>query len=287
MSIAITGATGELGTLVIRHLLEKCPQTESQPWSATWKKPQRFATSESGFATEITGNPNRFPMLLPEPPNSCLSQAPIRTTRSASYNTRMSSKPRGTPASRHMAYTGFAFAEQSAIPLAHVHLATEQAIRTTNIPYTFLRNALYTEVFVNPGLGAAIEQGTLITNTSNGKLNTVSRNDLARAAAAVLTEEGHENKTYNLVSDQLWNFDELTRIISDITGRQVTHRAVSLEEHRRILSDQGLPEPVVAMVTGVHNAVASGETSRTSADLRKLIGSPAPLNETVKQALQP
>ncbi|EOD6733008.1 hypothetical protein RFE05_005226 [Klebsiella pneumoniae] len=69
---------------------------------------------------------------------------------------------------KHIAYTGYAFAEESIIPLAHVHLATEYAIRTTNIPYTFLRNALYTDFFVNEGLRASIESGAIVTNAGSG-----------------------------------------------------------------------------------------------------------------------
>ncbi len=71
---------------------------------------------------------------------------------------------------------------------------------TANLPYTFLRNSLYTDVFVNPqSVGAAVQFGALVTNAGEGRVNTASRGDLALVGAVVLTEEGHENKSYNLV----------------------------------------------------------------------------------------
>jgi NAD(P)H dehydrogenase (quinone) len=187
---------------------------------------------------------------------------------------------------KHIAYTGYAFAEQSTIPLAHVHLATEYAIRTTKIPYTFLRNSLYTEVFVNPGIAVSVEHGAIVTNTGNGKINSVSRNDLALAAATVLTGEGHENKIYNLVSNQTWSYNDLAQLVSEVSGKKVVHQPVSFEAEKNILLQAGLPEPVAVMISLIYQAVAEGETSKTGDDLQKLIGSPTPLLETVKQALQ-
>ncbi|PWR30481.1 NAD(P)-dependent oxidoreductase, partial [Listeria monocytogenes] len=81
--------------------------------------------------------------------------------------------------------------------------------RSTFIPYTFLRIAFFTDFFVNEGLRASIESGAIVTIAGSGIVNSVTRNELTLAAATVLTVEGHENKTYNLVSNQPWTFDEL------------------------------------------------------------------------------
>ncbi len=137
---------------------------------------------------------------------------------------------------QHIAYTGYAFGEESIVPLAQVHLATEHAIRTTGIPYTFLRNSLYTEVFINPGLGASVEHGAIVTNTGRGTVNSVTRSDLALAAATVLAGEGHENKTYNLVSNQTWSFDDLAQIVSEVTGKKSRSPVRFLRRRKKIYS---------------------------------------------------
>lgn len=287
MSIYVTGATGELGSLVIAHLLKKMPASRMTAIVRNVEKASFLAGQGIEIRYGDYSDPASLAKAFAGASRLLFVSSPDSddTNRIVQHaNVVKAAKEAGVG---HIAYTSFAFAEQSVIPLAHVHLATEHAIRTTGIPYTFLRNSLYTEVFVNPALHASVEHGAVVTNTGNGTLNTATRNDLAAAAAEVLAGEGHENKTYTLVSDQTWSFDELAQIMSEITGKPIAHHAVSFAEQKSMLiRDPGLPEPVAGMIAGIYQAVAEGETSKTSGDLRSLIGTPAPLKDTVKQVLQ-
>lgn len=286
MSIVVTGATGLLGGLVIENLLKKVPASQivasvrnpekAAPLAARGVEVRRGDYMDPESLKSAFAGATKL-LFIPSPD----SDDTLRILQHA--NVVNAAKAAGV---KHIIYPGYAFAETSKIPLAWVHLSTEYAIRTTQIPFTFLRNPLYTDVFVNPGLHAAVAQGALVTNTGNGRLNTVTREDLARATAAVLVEEGHENQVYNLVSDQTWSFDDLAGILSEITGKQVVHQAVSFEEAKASFLSAGLPEPVAAMVAGIYGAVAMGETAATSGDLKKLIGEQTPLKESVRQALQ-
>jgi len=285
MSIAVTGATGQLGGLVIRHLLKKVPASEIIAVVRDVEK----ASALAGQGVEVRQGDYNHPESL-QKAFAGVSKLLFISSPDADDTLRIVQHANVVKAARdagvkHIAYTGYAFAEEAKLPLAHVHLATEHAIRTTNIPYTFLRNALYTELFVNEGLRASAESGTLITNAGSGIVNSATRHDLALAAATVLTEEGHENKTYNLVSNQPWTFDDLARILSEVSGKKVVHQSVSFEEEKTILIKAGVPEPFAELTAVIYDAVAKGETSKTSDDLQKLIGTLTPLKETVKQAM--
>jgi NAD(P)H dehydrogenase (quinone) len=286
MTIAVTGATGQLGGLVIQHLLKKVPASQIIAIVRHVEKASALADlgvevrqgdylEPESLQTAFAGVSKLLFISSPDADNT------LRVVQHA--NVVKAARDAGV---KYLAYTGYAFAEESKIPLAQLHLATEHAIRTTNIPYTFLRNALYTEVFVNPGLGASVEHGAVITNTGSGRINSVTRSDLALAAATVLTTEGHENKTYNLVSNETWSFDDLAQIVSEVSGKKVVHQSVSFEEEKNILVNAGLPEPIAELMAGIYHAVSLGETSKTADDLQKLIGSLTPLTESVKQALQ-
>ncbi|MDE3838682.1 NAD(P)-dependent oxidoreductase [Bacillus methanolicus] len=286
MSIVVTGTTGILGGLVIEHLLKKVPAKEIIASVRNVEKAANLADlgvevrhgdymDMESMKKSFEGASKVLFISSPDTDNT------LRVRQHA--NVVQAARDAGV---KHIAYTGYAFGEQSQVPLAFVHMATEYAIRTTNIPYTFLRNSLYMEVFVNPGLNAAIESGELVTNAGNGKLNAVTRNDLALAAATVLTEEGHENKSYNLVNPQPWSFDELAQIITEVTGKNVVHRSVSYNEMKEYLVKAGLPEPVAELSAGIYQGVAEGETAKTSDDLTNLIGTPTSLKEVVKQTLQ-
>ncbi|WP_374721804.1 SDR family oxidoreductase [Peribacillus tepidiphilus] len=286
MSIVVTGATGHLGGLVIQHLLKKVPANEIIASVRNVEKAEDLAN----LGIEVRYGDYMDVELMKKSFEGAskvlfISSPDLDDTLRIRQHANVAQAARDAGV-KHIAYTGFAFAEESTLPLANVHLASEYAIRSTNIPYTFLRNALYAEVFVNPGLAASVASGELVTNAGTGKLNAVSRNDLALAAATVLTENGHENKTYNLVNPQPWSFDELAQVLTDVSGKKVEHRSVSFDEMKEYLVNVGLPVPVAEFSAVIYHAISEGETARTTEDLQNLIGTPTSLKEAVKQALQ-
>ena len=121
----------------------------------------------------------------------------------------------------------------------------------------------------------------------DGRVNTATRSDLALAGAVVLTQEKvTKTNRITLLPTETWSFGELARIISEAAGKNVVYQPVSYEEQKGMLVQAGLPDPVADMIAGIYKGVSEGETSRTSDDLKILIGPLTPLKETVKQALQ-
>ncbi|MFM9327787.1 SDR family oxidoreductase [Paenibacillus mesotrionivorans] len=285
MKIVITGATGALGGHVIRHLLQTVPAAHIV---AVARHPEKAAAlaelgveirqgdydDPSSLASAFQGGTKLLFISSPSMDDALRVVQHAQVVKAA--------RDAGV---RHIAYTGFAFAEDN--PFALVHLATEYAIRAAGIPYTFLRNAGYLEFFVNPAaVQANLRSGRIITNSGQGRVNAVSRYDLALAAATVLTGEGHENKTYTLVSGAPWSFDELAGLLTELSGTTVAHQAVSFEEEKRMLVQAGLPEAVAQMTAYIYSTVSEGKMERGGSDLARLIGSETPLREHIRGALQ-
>ena len=284
MKIIITGATGQLGSLVIQHLLNKVPASHITAVARNLDK----AAALAGLGVEIRQADYNDPGSLNDAfrsgtkllfISSSATDDPLRVVQHA--NVVKAARDQNI---QHIAYTSFAFAEDN--PFALVHLATEYAIRTTKIPYTFLRNGGYTEFFINSSIKTYIQNGKITTNTNKGKVNSVSRSDLALAAATVLTNEGYQNKEYNLVSNNPWSFDDLADILSNISGKSVIHQQASFAEVKELLVGSGMPEFYAETAAFVYSTIAAGKMERTSDDLLKLIGSPTPLKELVVKALQ-
>jgi NAD(P)H dehydrogenase (quinone) len=286
MSIAITGATGHFGNRVISELLKTIPASEIIASVRNIEKANELADLgvevRHGDYMDYESMKQSFEgatkLLFVSGPDS---DNTLRIRQHA--NVVQAARDAGV---KHIAYTGYAFGETSQIDLALVHMATEYAIRSTGVPFTFLRNSLYSDVFIDESLAGSVAAGELVTNTGDGKLNAVSREDLALAAAAVLTGEGHDNKSYNLVNPSPWTFDELAQVVSEVSGKQVTHKKVSFDEMKDYLGQVGLPAPVAELIAGIYHTVAAGETGKTSNDLTDLIGQPTPLKELVQQALK-
>ncbi|MDF2938787.1 MAG: hypothetical protein K0Q90_4160 [Paenibacillaceae bacterium] len=285
MKIIITGATGQLGSQVISQLLQKIP---AHRLAAVVRSPEKAAplaekgieirqgdyNDSASLASAFQGGTKLLFISSPATDDA------LRVVQHAQVVKAARDAGIG-----HIAYTGFAFAEDN--PFALVHLATEYAIRAARIPYTFLRNGGYAEFFINPSsLKASIRTGQMITNAGQGRVNAVSRRDLALATAAVLTGDGHENKTYTLVSGTPWSFDELAALLAELSATPVAHQSVSFEEKKSMLVQAGLPEALAQMTAYVYSNVADGKMERGGRDLEFLIGSETSLREQVRQALE-
>lgn len=289
MSIVITGATGQLGGLVIKHLLDK-KVPANQIVAVVRNVEKASALADLGVEVRHGDYNDRASLEKAFAGASKLLFIPSPDAHDETHRILQHAnvaKAAKDANARQIIYYGYAFGETSQLPLASTHVITENIIRTTNIPFTFLRNPLYTDVFINPqSVGAAVQFGALVANAGAGGVHTANRYDLALAGAAVLTEDGHENKIYNLASNTTWTFEELAQTIANVTGNPVVYKPVSFDEHKALLVQAGLPEGVAVMISAIYQSVAEGETSKTSDDLINLIGTLTPLEEVVKQSLQ-
>ncbi|TVX96678.1 NAD(P)H-binding protein [Cohnella terricola] len=224
MKIVLTGSTGHLGGLILKQLLFRCRAEDlvlsvRQPHIAEgYRDPNldvRYGDYDVPESLEPSFRGARKLMMVSSP---CTDEAirlrqhlsVIEAARQAGIN--------------HIVYTSIFAPEKGNLSVHKLHLDTEQAIRESNIPYTILRNAYYTDIVKFLGIREAAASGILVSPPGNWNFNTASRWDLAHAAAIVLTEEGHENRTYELTPTRTWNLDDLARAISEVTGRKVVHR---------------------------------------------------------------
>ncbi|WP_315971257.1 NAD(P)H-binding protein [Paenibacillus sp. N3.4] len=224
MSIVITGANGQLGSLIINYLLQKVSADQIIACVRNTEKANVYV--EQGIEVRFCDYDQ------PESLEQAFAGASKLLLISSSYpddTIRMRQHAHVIEAAKkskveHLLYTSFAFLGIGTISPSHLHLATEHAILTTGIPHTFLRNALYTDFVGVLGLDAAIAAGELIIYPGNWKFNTVTRHDLALGIATVLSESGHTNKTYELTAPRSWNFEDLVMAISELTGTNVSLR---------------------------------------------------------------
>jgi NAD(P)H dehydrogenase (quinone) len=102
-------------------------------------------------------------------------------------------------------------------------------------------------------------------------MNTALRADLAEAAAVVLTGQDRPAESFNFTGRR-WTFQELAQVLSEISGRTVTHREVD--------EDDG----IMAMIGP---AVRAGIFEHQTDDLERVLGHPsASLRAAVTAALQ-
>jgi NAD(P)H dehydrogenase (quinone) len=180
-------------------------------------------------------------------------------------------------------YTSAPKADTSDMGLAEEHRATEQALIASGVPYVFLRNGWYIENYTAQ-LPVILEHG-LIGAAGDGLISVATRSDLAEAAAAVLTGDGHQNQAYELGGQSL-TLPVLAAEIARLSGRDVTYTDLAEDAYAKALEGAGLPAPVAAVLADSDRAASQGALYVEGNDLEKLLGRPVtPWADVVRAAL--
>lgn len=186
---------------------------------------------------------------------------------------------------KHIVYTSLTGAENSPIFFAPDHYGTEEAIKASGLDYTILRHNWYLENLL-PSLGPALQSGKLETSTADGKVAFISRDDCARTDAFVMLSDKFKNVTIDVTGEKAYSYSDISRFLSDYSGRKVEHKKVSSSDLRETLASQHLPSFVIDLISTYEEAVAKGYQEKTNRFVQELTGiTPKDLFEYVKEAL--
>jgi NAD(P)H dehydrogenase (quinone) len=173
----------------------------------------------------------------------------------------------------------------STLMLAGEHKATEEYLKASGLEYTLLRNGWYLEN-TTAALAQALERGVIAGSAGQGRFASATRADFAAAAAAVLTQPGHANKTYELAGDHSISMTEFAAEVSKQVGRPIGYQDLPPAQYEAALLDAGLPRMIVDVIIDADVKAASGELDSASKDLSRLIGrSTTSVSEAIKAAL--
>ncbi|MGH3252357.1 MAG: NAD(P)H-binding protein [Trebonia sp.] len=156
--------------------------------------------------------------------------------------------------------------------LADAHRRTEEYLRNSGVPFVILRNGWYLENYTDQ-LPMITQYHALLGSAGDGRVSAASRRDLAAAAAAVLTQDGHLGATYELGGTP-FTLTELAATISDVLGTHIAYQDMPVADYAGVLTGAGLPPEMAAAVADADAGLARGELFTASDDLAKLIGRP-------------
>ena len=281
--IAITGASGQLGRLVIDSLLTSVPASElvalvRNPASVSDLKDKGINVRQADYTqpdTLITALQGVDKLLL-------ISSSEVGQRLVQHQNVIEAAKETGVSL---LAYTSILHADTSPLGLADEHRATEAALADSGIPHVVLRNGWYSENYI-ASVPAALELGALYGCAGAGKISSASRADYASAAAAVLTQDGQAGTIYELAGDSAYTLAELAAEISVQTGKDIGYVDLPETDFADALLKAGLPAPLASLLANSDTGASQGGLYDDSQTLSKLIGrSTTTIAESVKEAL--
>lgn len=281
MKLLVTGATGKLGAKIVETLLETVP---AEQLAVSVRSPEKAQNLKDRGVDVRHGDFNEPDTL--DKAFAGIDRLLIVST-DGDNQTRIVQHGNAVAAAQRagvsfIAYTSIVNAQESKNLMAPPHQATEQAIQKTGIPYAFLRNNWYLENEAS-GIQSVLAGAPWLTSAQNGKVGWAPQQDYAAAAAAVLTQAGHENAIYEL-SGNLLTQEEFAAVLGEVLGKKVPVQQVDDTVYAETMSGAGLPDFLIPMLVGIQQSIREGTLDIESQGFEKLLGRPVtPLKEALAQ----
>jgi NAD(P)H dehydrogenase (quinone) len=281
--IIVTGATGQLGRLVIASLLKTVPAAQIVAAVRDVAKGADLAALGVQVRRADYSDPASLDAAFAGAGKVLLISSSELGQRVAQHRNVIAAAVRAKAGL--LAYTSVLHADTSALGLAEEHRQTEAAVRASGLNYRLLRNGWYVENYTG-GLGAALAHGALAGGAGEGRISAAARADYADAAAAVLASTQAVEQVYELAGDTAFTLGDLAAELSRQSGKDIPFHNLPQQDYRDMLLGFGLPAPLAELIADSDAQAAMGALYDGSGTLGKLIGRPTiSLADAVQAAL--
>jgi NAD(P)H dehydrogenase (quinone) len=270
--LLVTGASGQLGRLVLESLLETVPAERIAAIVRSQEAADRL--SARGIQAHLAdyGQPETLDAAMRGIDRVLLISSNDLAARVDQHrNVIAAAKSAGVGL---LAYTSLLHADTSLLGLAQAHRETEASLRASGLPFVLLRNGWYTENYT-AAFPAALAHGALIGSAGAGRVASAARADYAAAAAAVLTSrEDQAGRVFELAGDEAYTLPDLAAELARQSGKAIVYTDLPQEAFKAALVGAGLPEGVASLLADSDVGASKGALFHAGHELRTLIGRP-------------
>lgn len=281
--ILVTGATGHLGSATIKHLLKSTEASNIVAFARDENKAKYL--KEKGIEVRIGtfDDTSSLDKAMQGIDKVFLISGADQNRLQQHKNVVDAAKKVGV---KHIVYTGVSLKDvkTSAIKsFMESHFQTEDYIKESGMANTILRNNLYADgipFFV----GEKVLETGIYLPSANGKVPYALRREMGEAAANVLLQSGHENKTYEIAGNELYSYHDVAKILSELSGKSVTYTDIEASVFTEQLKQIGVPEIGIFIATGFSTDIKNEQYEIVTNDLEKLLGrKPTNLKDSLKE----
>jgi NAD(P)H dehydrogenase (quinone) len=269
--IVITGATGQLGHLVIKALLKKVPASGIVAAVRNVEKAKDLAALGVQVRYADYTKPETWDAALKGADKVLLISSSEIGQRAKQHRSVIDAAKRAGV--KLLAYTSVLRADTSPLGLAAEHKQTEAYLRASGVPFALLRHGWYTENYT-AGIPNALAHGGVYGCAGDGRIASATRADYAEADVAVLTAENQAGKVYELAGDTAYTLAELAAEISRQSGKNIGYVNMPEADYKNVLLGAGLPEFVAELLANSDIGASKGGLYDDGHQLSKLIGRP-------------
>lgn len=262
MKVLVIGATGKIGSEMVRHL-QKCGIQPRLGLREPEKARKRFGcgpeyapfdfTDPGTFHEAIRGISRLFFIAPIKEPDEPVAQM-LETARKAGV--------------RHITFSsGRTTGDIEGKPLNRV----EKQVMSSNIPYAIIRPGWFMQNFTT-WLGDTLRsEGKLYLPAGNAKTAFIDVRDIAGVAAHTLLQNGHENRVYNLTSDEAIDHHEVVRLIGRAAQKNLAYVPLERTDFIRTMQKKGWTETAAHYTADLYDIVRTGKEEEISPDVQNIL----------------
>ncbi len=161
------------------------------------------------------------------------------------------------------------------------HRLNEEKLKASGFDWTILQPSFFAQNFKNYEWDNITQRGITYMPAGSGKVGFVDVNDIATVAAKVLTESGHEGKSYSLTGPEALSYQDAAQLLTKVTGKTVAYPEPSPEEYASVLKAAGAPDFIAPYMSAVYGVIRSNEAADISHDIEQVTGKKAASLESV------
>jgi NAD(P)H dehydrogenase (quinone) len=282
--IVVTGATGQLGRLIVKALLKK---TAPSLVVAAVRSPDKAADlAQAGVNVRAADydRPETLAAALQGAEKVLLISGNVIGHRVTQHRAVIDAARKAGV--QLIAYTSVLRAPTTPLTVGPDHRETEAAIKASGLPAVLLRNGWYSENYLFRAAGAA-KSGVLLGCAGDGRISAAPRADYAEAAAVALTKANQAGRTYELAGDESFTLPMLASELSRQLGRSIGYKNVTENEFKEALEKNGIPSAYAPMLARSDALTAEGVLLETGRQLSGLIGrATTPIAKVIEEAIR-
>jgi len=267
--ILITGATGNVGTHLVRDL-----QARSTPVRAFVRNPAaaRARLGDAELAPGDFDDPASLRRALDGVTRVYLGAAD--GPRKVAHETAVIDAAAAAGVERIVKLSAMHADPASPLPAYRWHGEIEDHLRRSPVPAVVLRPAFFMTNLLMVAGGVA-QTGTLAAPTAGKPVAMIDIRDVAAVAAVTLLADGHTGQTYDLTGPEAVTFTDVAAALADATRHPVTAVDLTEEQARPRFAGAGLPDWLAVQLAGVFGVIRAGGFAQVTGDVEAILGQPA------------
>jgi uncharacterized protein YbjT (DUF2867 family) len=264
MKYLITGATGDIGSRVVKLLLERAERPRVFARDAR-KARERFGDWVDVAVGDLADAGSLFAALTGVDTLFLINSGPEIPSRD-----ELAAKAAKAAGVRHLVKLSSMDGRQD-VGTGVWHARGESAIRASGIVFTFVRPTGFMEnaLFWATSIKA---RGVVRSMTSDGKIPFIHSDDIAAVATEALTTREYDGRTLPITGPEALSYAEMAAKIGAAIGKQLGFETIPEEQVRQQMTESGDSEQMIAAHLSIYRAIREGRLAAVTDNVERVLG---------------